>query len=221
MQCFEGTDEEMWSEENNSRWTPLHIAAYYGNSKGVAFLLSKGVNVNTPVHSSGQTALMLACQHTRLEVCTILLGQQTLKKNIVDKLYRTPLDIVCQLSSDYSLTVHDMLFRTHLKICKQLLMKEFGDQLPKKRAELLKNPCLDNGFLEAFFTAWKDWHLVDDEGNTVMHHACLENSVLVIKRLMQNFNPSTLGMSLKNKAGLTPYECAIKGDNQEVIDALK
>ena len=55
-----------------NRFGPLHVAAFYGNTEMVEYLISEGADVNTPV-AHGETALHFAAQNGHLETVKILL----------------------------------------------------------------------------------------------------------------------------------------------------
>ena len=56
---------------NKFEWTPLHTAAYKGNTEIVRYLLNKGANANA-LNTSGYTPLMLAQRSGHKEIMDLL-----------------------------------------------------------------------------------------------------------------------------------------------------
>jgi len=80
-------------------WSPLHIAAYFGNVKTARWLILRMKNeeevanlINCAISTSGKTALMIACEKGFLEFCLVLVLQPSLKRNMRDTLVGTALD---------------------------------------------------------------------------------------------------------------------------------
>ncbi len=59
IQSFEQNHVDCNTNLNNFDWTPLHTAAYHGNTELVAYLLGRGADKNLK-NKSGYTPQMLA-----------------------------------------------------------------------------------------------------------------------------------------------------------------
>lgn len=74
--------------EPSDKETPLIYAAHYGKTRAVEILLTKGANAAL-TNGDGQTSLMLAAKHNRLECFKILLNDKNCSPNAQEKNWKT------------------------------------------------------------------------------------------------------------------------------------
>jgi ankyrin repeat protein len=187
--------------QNSSGWQPLHLACYsYDFTDFVVELLAAGCDVNARLPATDKTPLMIACEHGYEKICRLLLTQASLDRDARDRVLGTALDWACEFDQ--------------YEICKMLLNAGFDHQSEQDKARLLGRASYNNSeqLWEVLCERWQQWDTCDDEGNTVLHYACMEGYAEVVKNLIRRFGPWIVGAVIRNKAGKTPLECArLKG----------
>lgn len=195
--------------KNESGWRPLHIACYFGNDEAVKFLLSKSVNVNSRLKASHKTPLMLACERGHNNVCEELLAHGKLKKDAEDTTIGSALEWACEFE--------------HLQVCQTLLQRGFSHQSKKKKALLLRRALQNNNkqLQNLFLRTWeKTLNKQDEEGNTILHIACMEGYKDLVILLQHEFRGEEVGVSLKNNEGKSPAKCAKEKGHTEIVQLL-
>ncbi|XP_059158300.1 oxysterol-binding protein-related protein 1-like isoform X3 [Physella acuta] len=174
-------------QKSNRGWTPLHLAAYFGQTSAVRLLLEFGAIVDV-LNTSGESPLHLSAYTGREEVVALLL-QHGADTGIVNTLGQTAADVT------NSQHIKDMLEAAktsdNLKIQSEFLQASaLGDT--EHLARLLGQArCLNV-------------NTQDKLGNSALHLAALRGHGTAAAFLLQH----GIDSSLRNVAGLTAYDVA-------------
>ncbi|KAG6551313.1 hypothetical protein Mapa_007099 [Marchantia paleacea] len=103
---------DRFQEDGHSKGlTPLHYLAYRKHVEPIKDLLRDSKFrrlINRQYNCDGQTALHFAVSGRRIEVVEALLGSKSVLRNVEDKRFRTPCELLSEIvNSSYSSTVKD------------------------------------------------------------------------------------------------------------------
>jgi serine/threonine-protein phosphatase 6 regulatory ankyrin repeat subunit B len=185
-------EKSLADHSDSADWGDIHRACYAGDVEAIRrIILHSAVHVNDVLRKSGETPLMIAARKGHKEVCRLLLSIDTLDKDALDVTGQSALD-----KAD-NLDIMTMLIEAGLSYRNQ-----------RNRALLLKRACLirNTTLLKSFFDLWNDYDKQDEDGNTVLHIACLEGYKDVTQFLLESYPGNTIGIDLKNSKGLTAFQ---------------
>lgn len=131
MELLIQNNSKIINKKNNSGYTPLILASYYGNGKIVSYLIKKGVNINE-ISDLG-TALMAASYKGQNKIAEILILHGA-NVNLSDSKKTTALHYAC--------------FQQNLALVKLLIAKNAN---PNKKDTNGKTPldfAIDNNNIE-------------------------------------------------------------------------
>ena len=136
--------------------TLLHIACADGNSTMVDYLVKNGADILKP-DGYGDASIHIACSHSNLDILKVLLGYMNCDPNQQNVEGDTALHIVCRMRTGRELQFLEVLTST-----------------PGI------NPTLVNQKRIGPFEE------VDDNGNTLLHNACIEGDTRMARFLLKN-----------------------------------
>lgn len=163
---------------NNAGWNLLHLACYFNNNKLVQYLLHHKVNINTRNKHTGKTAFMIVCEKGHVDLCQLLLSQQSLRWADKENSVGSALDWACEFEQ--------------YDICK--ILANYGCLKgldPRNKATLLRRTYQndDTELRGLFFEVWQNsWGDCDQDGKTIVDIALSENYKDVLEGLRTNFN---------------------------------
>jgi ankyrin repeat protein len=190
-------------------WYPLHTACLSNNLDFVQALLNAGNDINVRTVYSGKTPLMIAIEKGCLEICELLLAQQSLDLSIRDNIIGT----VLEWAWEYE----------RIALCKRFLSdNEFKRQNARNKALLLQTADENNNseLWELFFKTWEKWDESDRFGNTLLHMVCGGGFIEVAKKLAQRFTLSSKELSIQNASHKTPLHFASIIGQDKVVNWL-
>ncbi|KAJ8263389.1 hypothetical protein COCON_G00158460 [Conger conger] len=214
--------------ENQSRRTPLHVAAQAGHREICHILLQAGANLDM-CDGDQRTSLMLACENNHLETVKYLLraGAITSHKDldgstclhlaakmgqysVVQHLLSTGLiDINCQDDGGWTPIIWATEYK-HVDQVKLLLSRGADINIRDKE----ENTCLHwaafSGSVDIgqmLLDARCDLNAVNIHGDSPLHIAARENRLECVMLFLSR----GANVNLKNQEGETPLECCIHG----------
>ncbi|XP_070174105.1 transient receptor potential cation channel subfamily A member 1-like [Littorina saxatilis] len=180
---------------------PIHHAAREGYSEIIDYLLEKGARKNES-DESGDTALLHAARHGHARCVQLLLAKgakHTVKNHMGEDLMSLAVD------SDNNLI---------LKIVLQFV-KSHGEVRGSRSPLLLAAASGQTDKIASLLTMGLDPAATDDEGNTMIHHAAIENQHQVITKFHDKVK-----VDLQNSQGNTALHEACARGHAENISAL-
>ena len=175
--------------------TPLTLAAIYGHDNVVQILLSDSQCLVDAKGHDGYTALHYSCGSGNVGVVKALVKNKA-NVNVKTNSGDTPLHVAAQYSH-FQITM--ALINTFN--CDINVKGQFG-------RSLLHSACASSGFdgsVVDYVCRYLSPLMVDDNGNTPLHTACLNYSREPILTTLLKYNPPLL---LRNKYGKTPLDVA-------------
>ncbi|XP_046326546.2 ankyrin repeat domain-containing protein 50-like [Haliotis rufescens] len=213
--------------------TPVMQAVCKGQLEMVKLLVSKGADM-TLVDNFGDNILNLACDEGHTEILQYVLSQDMQAINNRGRYGRTPvvwaafeghrdiLELLVKKGVDLSLVsehrnniLHLACCGGHVDIVKYVLSQNVVDANSRGHGGM--TPAMftaEEGHKEIYMVLVKkgvDLSSISDEGNTILHAACLGGNVEILRHILSG----QMYVNCKRRDGMTPVMCAaVKGHKQ-------
>ncbi|XP_067661695.1 ankyrin repeat domain-containing protein 50-like [Haliotis asinina] len=220
--------------------TPLMIAAVGGHVDMFRFLVNKGSNVSS-VDGYGDSILHLACRGGHVDMVGYILSQNITDINTRGSLERTPLmvaaceghiavfDLLTSRSADVHLVdeqksniLHIACMCGKVKMVKHIISKNIvyiNSKGPWMRTVLMLTAEKGNVELAKFIvTKGGDMSLVDSNENNLLHIACSNGHVEMVKYILRE---SSVSLETKNWFNMTPQMIAQRKNKMKLIQYFK
>ena len=190
--------------DNNSH-TPLHFASMYGNVDGAMMILSVCPESITSVNLNGKTVLHSACEIGCLELVEMFVHSPLCNVNQTDIHGRTALHLACL--SAYKNSVAMLSFLSSHSTCNPNVADKHGHLPIQYVSNLQKFQAFVKNFPHALT-------YVDEHGNTLLHCACRDGNVKLVKYLLNHYS-----IICRNNAQQTPlhFACGAKLPSIQVL----
>ncbi|XP_037401763.1 histone-lysine N-methyltransferase EHMT1 isoform X2 [Pygocentrus nattereri] len=221
--------------ENQSKRTPLHVAAEAGHQEVCHMLVQAGANLDM-CDEDQRTPLMEACENNHLDtVCYLLragaivshkdgegssclhLAAKNGHLSIVEHLLSTGLvDINCQDDGGWTAMIWATEYK-HIEIVKQLLSKGADPNIRDKEENICLHWAAFSGSVDItqiLLDAKCDLNTVNIHGDSPLHIASRENRLECVTLFLSKGADG----NLKNREGDTPMECC--SQNSKVWNTL-
>ncbi|XP_071111901.1 serine/threonine-protein phosphatase 6 regulatory ankyrin repeat subunit B-like [Haliotis cracherodii] len=220
-------------------WTPLMVAAQKGHRQVFDLLVTQGADVSL-VDDDGNNVLHVACLEGHVDIVKYVLSQKVADINSRGRYGSTPLMVAAQKGhrqvfdllvgeeADVSLVndnrndiLHVACLGGHVDIVKNVLSQKVADI--NIRGRYGKTPLMvaaQKGHRQVFdllVTQGADVSLVDDDGNNVLHVACLEGHVDIVKYVLSQ---KVADINSRGQYGSTPLMMAAEKGLRQVFDLL-
>ncbi|XP_046371140.2 ankyrin repeat domain-containing protein 50-like [Haliotis rufescens] len=225
-------------DEKHGR-TPLMAAAEKGHRRVFDFLIRKGANVSQ-VDDDGYNILHWACRGGHMGMVRYLLSQQSVDIHSRGKFGSTPLmkavyyghrDMfkflvsqganVSQVDDDGDNILHWACIGGHVSMVKYLLSQHIIDI--NSRSKKGKTPLMKAAYygqsdvLKFLVSEGANVSLVDDDGDNILHWACIGGQVGVVKYLLSQYS---VDINSRAKMGKTPLMKAAYYGHRDVLEFL-
>ncbi|XP_067661707.1 ankyrin repeat domain-containing protein 50-like [Haliotis asinina] len=220
--------------------TPLMIAVVGGHVDTFKFLVNEGSNPSL-VSRCGNSILHLACRGGHVNMTGYILSQNITDINSRGTLERTPLmvaagagnkavfELLINRSADVHLVdeqksniIHIACSSGKVKMLKHIISKTIVDinsRGPWMRTVLMLTAEKGNVELAKFIvTKGGDMSLVDNNENNLLHIACSNGHVEMVKYILRE---SSVSLETKNRFNMTPKMIAQMKNKMELIQCFK
>ena len=202
--------------------TSLHIASIYNNIDFIKALLTKEnlatININIK-DMSGYTPLHYACQSCNSEIVDFLIHCGC-DINCLTDYDQNPLHIICIGPRENN----DLTISNSKSIISNLI--DNGCDVHKKD-KFQKEPihyATENdivSFLKKFFRKQIDFNTFTDENkNTLLHYAIIQNSLNCVKFLIENHKSLQINIESRNANNMTPLFLAVYHNRYDIVPYL-
>ena len=230
---------------SNKGKTPLHVACKKKNSEIVDLIVNhSSVPINLNAKWNEITPLELACEKGSYEIVQILIKQEGIQVNPTNKNEVPPLLCACEIwrtdiikllleevedidvdaaQSDGRTVLHYACEKGDVGICELILSK--SDKCINSRTTDKKTPielACKNDNVEIVVLLLK--HMDDMQinakffdGNTILSKACIQQSVDVVKCLLEN---TVIDVNATNNSGKTALLIVAKNGNEQLCQML-
>uniref|UniRef100_A0A8B9HTG9 Euchromatic histone-lysine N-methyltransferase 1b n=1 Tax=Astyanax mexicanus TaxID=7994 RepID=A0A8B9HTG9_ASTMX len=222
--------------ENQSKRTPLHVAAEAGHQEVCHMLVQAGANLDM-CDEDQRTPLMEACENNHLDTVNYLLRAGAIVSHkdaegstclhlaakighytIVEHLLSAGLvDINCQDDGGWTAMIWATEYK-HIDIVKLLLSKGADPNIRDKEENICLHWAAFSGSVEIaqiLLDARCDLNTVNVHGDSPLHIASRENRLECVTL----FLPLGANVNLKNREGDSPMECC--SQNSKLWNALQ
>ena len=224
---------------DNERQTPLHRAVFSDSIELVEYLIGQQCDVFDK-EQDGMTILHNACLGRSVVIVKYLVQNYPALLTIIDNFGRKPLHVAGWSNSaellDYLIGQHcyvhdrDNEGRTILHYAcvggKVTLVKHLLENYPdllKINDNFGRTPLHDAGWSDSvelvgyLVCQYFDVRVRDNEGSTILHHACKGGKLTLVKHLVENY-PALL--TIRDAMGKTPLHHAGCSESVELVDYL-
>ncbi|XP_062587672.1 putative ankyrin repeat protein RF_0381 [Saccostrea cucullata] len=199
---------DLLEHTDNEGESVLHDAAFGGNIYLLNFLIDKGLDVNRKTNK-GKTVLHKCCINGKVQMCEYLVSHQPQLLTVQD--------------NDGVNALHDTAIGGEVELFKFLLEKGLDVHSKTGTGQTVLHLSCHVGKhvgshvdKQAMFDYLIDSYpdlldVVDNEGNTVLHVACVQNQTKICSSLVEKF-PDLL--NIENKNGEKIVVCFVNGEKQ-------
>jgi len=194
----------------NLGWSPLHYAAFYGNTADCEILIRHGASLDLK-DNQGLTPLHIAAINGR--------------NLVIEKMIQTGASVVDTLSTEGASPLHYAAFHGHFETCRTLLnrgasldLKDNQGLTPLHRATINGNPLIIEEMIQARVarTGGANVDILSTKRASPLHYAAAHGRIEACRTLLC-YNAS---VNLRDSAGYTPLTYAAFNGNHDICRLL-
>ena len=207
---------------NDTGITVLHNAVAFGPKNTIIFLLDKYLQVNQQCLEArtdvGDTLLHLACNFRDIQVVNIVYNTLFFSESNID--FDTQNDFgYMPLHLTFSNELSDTLAEQVLRMYPETIHIVDEDNLHMLHwacalGDINLVKCISE-FISEFFEI--DFNVTDNDGNTPLHHACMNSQVQIVQYLTQIADEKSIDINMMNNDQMTPADLALEEEEIQMI----